>query len=167
LTLILLTATGAQSQSVQLSYSRPPVDHPFLHEAFLNLAASLESAHAQRKTQASGSPLLQVDREFAAVFKIEIAELDRMFQIVRMGNAEIKAIEDQMRTHANDRARIELFPDRATMQTLQLRRQTAIQNNLTRLRTTLSPASWNALSNYINSDLRNSTTFVTPAGVRP
>ena len=63
--------------------------------------------------------------------------------------------------------RLELFPDRATVQALQIRRQAAIQTNLTRLRTTLSAAGWAALSNYINTDLRNSVRFVQPAGKKP
>jgi hypothetical protein len=167
LLILLATMAIAQSQAPQLSYTRPPADHPVLHEVFFNIAGSLENAHAQRKVQVAAPQLLQVDRDFAGVFKIQASELDRMFQVVRSANTEIKAIEDQMRKHANDRARIELFPDRATMQALQVRRQAAIQSNLARLRTALSAAGWTALSNYINTDLRNSVSFGQPAGKKP
>jgi hypothetical protein len=167
LLILLATAAIAQSQVPQLSYTRPPADHPFLHEAFYNVAAKLEKFHVQRKSQVSGAQLLQVDRDFARVFQIDTSELERMFQVVRAADIEIKGIEGEMRKHANDRARLELFPDRTTMQTLQVRRQAAIQSNLARLRAALSAAGWTALSNYINTDLRNSVSFGQPAGQKP
>lgn len=168
LLLLFLTATAnPQTQPPQLTYSKLPADHPILHDTFFNLTANLESFHAQRKAQSSGAQLAQVDRDFANVFKIDSAELERFFQITRAATAEIKAIEDQMVRHGNERARLELYPDPATMQTLETRRKSAIQSNLNRLRTTLSPTAWAAVSNYINTDLRNSVTFAQPAGKKP
>jgi hypothetical protein len=111
--------------------------------------------------------LAQIDRDFANVFKIDSSELERLFQVTRAASAEIKAIEDQMVRHGNERARLELFPDRATMQTLETRRKSAIESNLNRLRTTLSAQGWAAVSNYINTDVRNSVTFAQPAGKKP
>jgi hypothetical protein len=60
-----------------------------------------------------------------------------------------------------------LFPDKATMQALEERRKNAIQTNLNRLRTSLSAANWTAISNFINTELRNSTTFAQPKGKQP
>ena len=62
--------------------------------------------------------------------------------MTRAASAEIKTVENQMRIHANERARLELYPDRATMQKLQEQRQNVIQSNMTRLRTTLTAAGW-------------------------
>jgi len=115
----------------------------------------------------SGAQLQQVDRDFAGVFRLAPSELERMFQVIRAANAEIQAIEEEMRKHANDRARWELPADRNTIRTLQERRQSAIQANMNRLRTTLTPTGWTAVSSFINTDLRNATTIAQPAGARP
>jgi len=150
-----------------LTYSKAPADHPILHDSFFHLVGNLETFHAQRKAQAAGAQSAQIDRDVANVFKIDASELERFFQVTRTANAEIKAIEDQMVRHGNERARLELFPDRATMQTLETRRKSAIESNLNRLRTTLSAQGWAAVSNYINTDVRNSVTFAQPAGKKP
>jgi len=148
---LLAVSALAQNPPPQVKFSKLPVDHPILHDTFFKAASGLEGMHAQRKTQVSGAQLQQVDRDFARVFKIHESELERMFQITRAASAEIKAVENQMRNHANERARLELHPDRATMQRLQEQRQSVIQFHMARLRTTLSAAGWNALSNYINT----------------
>ena len=127
----------------------------------------MQNLHAQRKAQASGPQLQQVDQDFARVFRINASELERVFEITHAANSEIKAIENQIRDHANERARLELFPDKATMQALEERRKNAIQTNLNRLRTSLSAANWTAISNFINTELRNSTTFAQPKGKQP
>jgi hypothetical protein len=51
---------------------------------FFNIAGSLENAHAQRKVQVAAPQLLQVDRDFAGVFKIQASEFDRMFQVAQI-----------------------------------------------------------------------------------
>lgn len=84
-----------------------------LYEAFFQLAGNLEDMRAQRKTQVTGAQLAQVDRDFATVFRINASELDKLFGLTRAANTEIRAIDAEMRTHANARARLELFPDPA------------------------------------------------------
>lgn len=163
----LIPAALAQPQPTQFSSFKPPVDHPVLHDVFLNLAGKLESLHAEKKAQARGNQLQQVDQDFARVLRITPSELDPIFQLVRKATKEIAAIEDQMRQHVNDRARWELPADYNTIRVLQERRLTAIQSNMTLLRTTLSAASWTGVSTFINTDLRNSTVIAQSAGAKP
>lgn len=109
----------------------------------------------------------QVDNDFATMFRISSSELGKVFEQTRAARTEIQAIEGQMRSHANDRARQELFPEPVTMRRLAQQRNLAIQTNITRLRSLVSPATWAALSNFINTDLRNSISAVQRGEKKP
>lgn len=163
---LALTAT-AQNPPTQISSFKPTADHPVLFDVFLKLAGSLESLHAQKRGGASSLQAQQIDRDFARVFRISPSELSQMFQIVRKATVEIKTIEEEMIKHANDRARWELASDWNTIRALRERRDAAIQANIAVLRTTLTSTGWTAVSNFINTDLRNSTVIARPAGAKP
>jgi hypothetical protein len=143
-------------QQVPPATSKLPIDHPMLHEAFLRFAEKLEAFHTTRKAQLPPQLVPQLDRDVAGVAGVSPTELAAMFQATRAATGEVNGIELEMRQHANQRARQELFPVPATMRSLDARKQSAIASGIGRLRATLSAQSWAAVSGYINGALRDS-----------
>lgn len=82
--------------SANLTSVRLPPDHPALYDAFFRVAFALENVHSQRKAQASGGQLQQVDDNFAKVFRIGGLELGKVFEVTRSAKTEIQAVESQM-----------------------------------------------------------------------
>jgi hypothetical protein len=75
--------------------------------------------------------------------------------------AELRAVDEEERLHANARAKLEVPPDRARMQGFEARRQAIVTRGIVALRTQLNAADWTAFQNFINGSYRTSHSIIT------
>jgi len=120
----------------------------------------LDRWHAERKAQLAQPSLAAVERDMSRTFGVRDTDLNRFMETTRAVNAELRSIDQQMRDHANSRARLELPPVRATMQALHAKRQAAVQSGLGKVQSAVGAEAWNGIAAYINGRLRDSITTV-------
>jgi len=140
-----------------------PKDSPHLYRLFFYHHRSVDALVQQVKAGRTPAELQRIDREVTANFGLASTHaLPTLRTVSNSFAAELAAVDDEERAHANARARLELGPLPAQLRAFEARRDAIVTRGIAALRTQLGPAEWTRFQTYINGTHRTSYSVVSP-----
>jgi hypothetical protein len=101
-----------------------PKDSPHLYRLYFYFHTAIDSMVQQQKSGREPVEVERIDRETAANFGLRSTQgLPSLRAVSNAYAAELRAVDDEQKAHANARAKLELSPVRAQMQAFEARRQ--------------------------------------------
>jgi hypothetical protein len=138
-----------------------PKDSPDLYRLYFYFHVTIDALVQQQKVGRALAELQRIDRETAANFGlVSVQTLPTLRTVSNAHAAELRAVDDEEKLHANARAKMELPPIRGQMQAFEARRKAIVNRGIAALRTQLGPTEWVAFQNFINGSYRSSHSIV-------
>lgn len=140
---VLFLAWSAQAQQ-QLLVNLPLADSPQLQRQFLYSHLSFNEWLTSRTTGKPAPEAADLNRKAAAAYGMKESDYRQMDAISSTIGRELRAIDQDYKTHVNARARYEQHPVPAVLRQLETQRADAVNRGMTQLQRTLSADAWNA-----------------------
>lgn len=146
----------------------PPPNHPEVYFSFLHFHDKLTqstTAKAAQQVSAKGKQdeKDRIEANIARMYNFSRPDLVKTTAIAQKFVADIQTLDGEIRTYRNKRSAMELPPLPSQMSDFENKRQKLIEDGVTSLKKTLSPAAWAALSGYVNGPYRQNIQMISAA----
>ncbi len=135
----------------QLEASLLAVDSPELYETFFRFQDDLGRWAGQRKAAVGPSAAQSLDDAIARHFTVSPGDMAKLAVVTESVMKDLRAIDADMWSYRNARAKYEQLPETAVMERFAQRRQAAVQGGKTQLQKTLGAGSYASLRSYVNN----------------